>query len=238
MLLRGSVYQMIRRAIIYCEFEPGQKLRDKRLAEYFGASCSSVRQALLRLERENLVILAPQRGYLVKWISVPEVEDMFDFRILITSACAAQAARSDDVAAQTLERFRADPRGGGDDDAFLEYNRAFHCGVADICGNPRLSALEHALVEQSERLVRIGLRELQNSAAPNAIIEHNAIIDAIQAHDAATASTLACSHAESGQSRIMAALRMCRLVERSPCGPAWNGFPPSCSNRHHPKVEV
>jgi GntR family transcriptional regulator, rspAB operon transcriptional repressor len=219
MLLRESIYEAIRRAILACEFEPGQELREQLLAKRYGVSRSPVRDALLRLGQESLLTVLPRRGYLVNDISIPEVEDMFDFRLVITSGCAAGAARADDIAVQALERFRADPDGGGDEDAFLEYNRAFHRGVADTCWNSRLAALEHDLVEQSDRLIRISLRDLQNSSMPDAIREHNAILDAIQAHDPETASRLACQHAESGHSRIMAALRKSREVERNPVAP-------------------
>jgi DNA-binding GntR family transcriptional regulator len=108
---------------------------------------------------------------------------------------------------QTLEPFRSDPGGETDEDTFVESNRAFHCGIADICGNPRLAALEYDLVQQFSRLIRVSLRHAQNSSVPDAISEHNAMISAIQSHDAEAASRLAYKHVESGQSRIMAALR-------------------------------
>jgi DNA-binding FadR family transcriptional regulator len=92
--------------------------------------------------------------------------------------------RSDTV--QTFERFRADPYAGDDEDIFLDDNRAFHFGVADVCGNARLAAVEHDLLEQAYRLIRLSLRHLQNGSVPQAIKEHNAIIDAIQAHYAET----------------------------------------------------
>jgi DNA-binding GntR family transcriptional regulator len=209
MLLRDSIYQAIRRAILTCEFEPGQELREQVLAERYRVSRSPVRDALLRLELENLVTVLPRQGYLVNAISIPNVEAMFDLRLLVTSACAARAARADDIAVQTLDRFRSDPHVGDDEESFLEYNRAFHFAIADICGNARLAAVEYDLAEQAYRLIRLSLRHLRNSSMPLAIKEHNAIIDAIQAHDAETASRLASQHVESGQSRIIAALRKC-----------------------------
>src|SRR5882757_8980648 len=174
MLLRDSIYQAIRQAILTCEFEPGQELREQILAERYRVSRSPVRDALLRLELEGLVTVLPRQGYLVNAISIPDVEAMFDLRLLIISACAARAARTDDDTVHTLERFRADPDGGIDEGGFLEYNRDFHFGVADICGNARLSALEHDLVEQTYRLICLSLRHRPNNSMPEAIKEHNA----------------------------------------------------------------
>ncbi|MEA2776235.1 MAG: hypothetical protein QOF90_1641 [Acetobacteraceae bacterium] len=207
MLLRDSIYQAIRQAILTCEFEPGQELREQILAERFHVSRSPVRDALLRLELENLVTVLPRQGYLVNAISIPDVEAMFELRLLVTSACAARAARADDAAVQTLERFRSDPERNDDEDVFLEYNRAFHAGIANICGNPRMASLECDLAQQSSRLIRASLRHRQNSSIVSAIREHNEIIDAIQAHDPETASRLASQHVETGQRRVIAALR-------------------------------
>jgi GntR family transcriptional regulator, rspAB operon transcriptional repressor len=206
-LLRESIYGAIRRAILTCEFEPGQELREQVLAERYHVSRSPVRDALLRLELESLVTVLPRQGYLVNAISIPDVAAMFDLRLLVSSACAARAAHADETTVQTLEPFRSDPGGETDEDTFVESNRAFHCGIADICGNPRLAALEYDLVQQFSRLIRVSLRHAQNSSVPDAISEHNAMISAIQSHDAEAASRLAYKHVESGQSRIMAALR-------------------------------
>jgi DNA-binding GntR family transcriptional regulator len=206
MLLRDSIYLAIRRAILTCEFEPGQDLREQILAERYHVSRSPIRDALLRLEQENLVTVLPRQGYLVNPISMPDVEALFALRVIITSACAAGAARADDVAVGTLERFRTSPGADPDEDAFHEYNRAFHFGIAEICGNPRLAAIEYDLAEQSGRLIRITRRKSQTNFMSEAIIEHNEIIDAIQAHDAETASRLASQHVQIGQARIIAAL--------------------------------
>jgi DNA-binding GntR family transcriptional regulator len=222
MLLRDSIYQAIRRAILTCELEPGQELREQILAERYRVSRSPVRDALLRLEHESLVTVLPRQGYLVNAISIPDVEAMFDLRLLTIGACAARAARCDNIGVQALERFRSADI-GDDEDAFLEYNRAFHFGITAICGNPRLAAVENDLGQQFSRLIRISLRHTHNSSVSQAISEHNAIIDAIQAHDAETASRLARQHIASGQSRIMAALRTNAEAEEKLADPCNNG---------------
>lgn len=223
MLLRDSIYQAIRRAILTCELEPGRELREQILAERYRVSRSPVRDALLRLEQESLVTVLPRQGYLVNAISIPDVEAMFDLRMLITSACAARAAHADEIAVQTLERFRSGPNVGGDEDAYLEYNRAFHSGITAICGNARLAAIENDLMQQCSRLIRIALRNIENCSVPHAISEHNAIIDAIQGRDAETASRLAHQHIERGQSRVIAALRKISEMQEKPATPPDNG---------------
>jgi DNA-binding GntR family transcriptional regulator len=223
LLLRNTIYAAIRRAVLACEFAPGQELHEQILADRFHVSKSPVREALLRLALEGLVTVLPRQAYLVNAISIPDVEDMFDFRLVIAPDCAARAARADDTEVRALERLRADPHGWRDDETFIEYDAAFHCGVADICGSARLAAIEHGLVEQSGRLIRIGLRNSRNEPMPMVISEHNAIIDAIQAHEAETASGLVCQHLESGQARILAALHKTLEQEGRTCGELSHG---------------
>jgi DNA-binding GntR family transcriptional regulator len=215
--LRNRIHGAIRRAVLTCEFEPGQQLHEQILADHFHVSKSPVREALLRLALEGLVTVLPRQGYLVNAISIPDVEDMFGFRLVIAPDCAARAALADDAQVSTLERLRADPHGWRDDETFIEYDAAFHCGVADICGSARLATIEHGLVEQFGRLIRLGLRNSRNEPMPMVISEHNAIIDAIQAHEAETASRLVCQHLASGQARIMAALRQTLEQDSRPC---------------------
>jgi len=206
MLLRDNVYRAIRRAILTCEFEPGQELREQILADRFRVSRSPIRDSLLRLEQEHLVTVLPRQGYRVNPISVADVEDLFGLRMLIEPACAAGAARSDDAAVRTLDQFR----GYTEDDSmlqtFIEHNRAFHAAVANMSGNTRMAAVALDLVEQFDRLVRYALRDYRLIQIDRVVREHDAIIGAIQAHDGERASRLAYEHADGGRSRLIAAL--------------------------------
>lgn len=106
MLLRDAIYQAIRHAILTCEFQPGQELREQILAERYHVSRSPIRDSLLRLERENFVTVLPRQGYRVRPISASDVKDVFAFRLMIEPRCAAAAAHADDTALQALDRFR------------------------------------------------------------------------------------------------------------------------------------
>jgi DNA-binding GntR family transcriptional regulator len=222
MLLRDSVYKVIRRAILNCELAPGQELREQLLAERYRVSRSPVRDALLRLESESFVTVQPRQGYLVNAISIADAEAMLGLCLVITPACAARAARAGVVLAQSLDRFRAGPDSMDDEEAFLDYDLAFHCALADMCGNFRLRAVEYALAAQLYRVSRANFRYLR-SAMCQAVRDHNAIISAIQDRDPETASSLAHHHAESAHSRIMAALRKDFRTQQQPveAAPSW-----------------
>lgn len=207
MLLRDSVHKEIRGAILNCELQPGQELREDVLSRQFQVSRSPVRDALLRLEQEHLVTVLPRRGYRVNAISMADVDDLFDLRLLIQPACAAAAAGADDTALRALDRFRSGGIHDQNETRFIDHNTAFHHTIDDLTGNARMAALARDLDEQVGRLVRISLRLLGQEPFRLARSEHEAIIAALQAHDRDLAYRLAYEHLTTGHSRLAAALR-------------------------------
>jgi DNA-binding GntR family transcriptional regulator len=219
MLLRDNIYKAIRQAILTCEFEPGQELREQTLADRYRVSRSPVRDALLRLEQENLVTVLPRQGYLVNAISIADVENMYGLRLLLEPACTALAARADDTVVRTLNQFRGYQDNGDPEATFVEFNQGFHGAVANMTGNPRIAVVEHDLVEQFARLVRVTLRVFKGNEIRHLAAEHDAIIDAIQDHDANLAHQLAYEHVLGGQTRVFTALRMIAEAEENSARP-------------------
>jgi DNA-binding GntR family transcriptional regulator len=160
MLLRDDIYRRIRHAILTCEFQPGQELREQALAERYRVSRSPIRDALLRLEQEDLVIVLPRQGYRVKPILTSEVETLFSFHLLMDPACAAAAARADDVALRRLNQFRGFADREYTEAEYLEYNASFHNAVAGLVDNKRLAAVVRNLIDQFDRLMWATLRSL------------------------------------------------------------------------------
>jgi DNA-binding GntR family transcriptional regulator len=207
MLLRDRVYQLLRDAILTCDLQPGQELREQILAERYRVSRSPIRDSLLRLEQENLVTVLPRQGYRVNPISLSDAEDIFGLRLLIEPACAAAAARADDAALQILDNFRGVADAERTEGEFLEYNKAFHRTVIELSGNARMAAIAIELDEQFQRLMRVSLQVFDHERVRLAQKEHEAIIDALQAHDSDLAARLSYEHAARAHPRILTAMR-------------------------------
>ncbi len=207
MLLRDNIYSAIRHAILTLEFEPGQELREQVLAERYHVSRSPIRDALLRLEQDGFVTVLPRQGYRVNTISLSDIEAMYEVYVLVEPACAAGAARADDATVATLDRFRGFVEDDGSFLAYIDYNRSFHIAMAGICGNPRLAAIEQELTEEFHRLIRYTLRSVETFVARPLVLEHDAIIDAIQAHDAQKAAQLSQAHTATRLLPVIVAFR-------------------------------
>jgi DNA-binding GntR family transcriptional regulator len=91
-LAREPVLDRLRTAIIHGELPPNQRLVEQELAERFGGSRGSVREALVLLENEGLVARQRNRGAWVRPVSLDEAIEITEVRAVLEGLCAAKAA--------------------------------------------------------------------------------------------------------------------------------------------------
>ncbi|MGZ4244491.1 MAG: GntR family transcriptional regulator [Solirubrobacteraceae bacterium] len=94
MLLSDEVVDRIREAILMGQFAPGDRLREEQLAEALRVSRGPIRNALLQLEREGMVIRRRNRGALVARLSRADLEEVYSLRQAIEPVACAWAARN------------------------------------------------------------------------------------------------------------------------------------------------
>ena len=205
-LLREKVYDQLRAEMISCALPPGTEIRENELALRFGVSKSPVRDALMRLEREGLVITLPRQGYRVAPISLADVQDMFHLRDALERACMERISRrANDEQLAGLDRFRrfvATEWQGG----FVAYNREFHRALARMAGNPRMRDQLIDLIDQMERAVQLSVSSLKKSDPQTLVAEHTQLICALQARQTARAQRLVSRHVGEAGKRVMQAL--------------------------------
>jgi DNA-binding GntR family transcriptional regulator len=207
-LLRESIYEQLRADILKCRLSPGADIREAELAERFGVSKSPVRDALMRLEREGLVITIPRQGYRVSPISLSDVDDMFHLRAALERACMERIVRraSDDDLA-TLEpyrRFDAQDWDGG----FIDYNRAFHRHLAQLAANIRMRDQLGDLIDQMERAVLVSVNNVKHGNPAVLVTEHCRMIDALQERKSRQAERLAEAHINAAAKRVTDAISL------------------------------
>jgi len=103
-----GAYSAIRRSILEGALRPGERIVEQQLAELLNVSRTPVREALLKLERENLVARIG-RGMAVKRYSSDEVRDIYNLRAHLESFAARMAAeRITEGEIVALERIQND----------------------------------------------------------------------------------------------------------------------------------
>lgn len=188
---------------------PNAEIREQALARRFVVSKSPVREALLRLEQERLVTVAPRQGYKVAPISVDDAREMFGLRRVLEAACV-EASAGDPLAplVQALDAFRTLSLGKGEDrtEAFIRYNRAFHSAICYSSGNARMARIGVDLIEQMERMIRFSVAAVPPEEKGVLLQEHGEIIDAIQAGNRRTAARLVKQHILEAEKRVIGGL--------------------------------
>lgn len=205
-LLRETVYEQLRADMISCKLAPGTEIRETELAARFEMSKSPVRDALMRLEREGLVITLPRQGYRVAPVSLSDVLDMFHLRAALERACVERIVLyASDEQLEKLNSFRhfdASAWNGG----FIAYNRAFHRCLAQLGANTRMRDQLIDLIDLMERAVHMSLNNIKKGDPKSPVSEHCEIIDALQTRAVKRAQRLAEQHIVAAGKRVSNAI--------------------------------
>jgi len=88
-----KLYEAIRSAILSGEYAPGEKLPQRKLAQKFGATTITVREALRSLESEGLIMIEPKWGAMVVEITPEKIQGRYIVREALEGMAACLAAR-------------------------------------------------------------------------------------------------------------------------------------------------
>jgi len=167
-------------------FAPDDVLNTAALAERYGVSRTPVREALVALERAGVITVLPYRGHVVRTLSLADAQDIYFMREVIETAAAERAAeRIDHTCLAQLEALCTESVDqNAAEQTFDERCYDFHRIIAAASGSARLSAaLEHVFSDnQRLHLVSAGL-----GSSTLIIDEHESIVSALRANDAARA---------------------------------------------------
>ncbi|ATL66614.1 GntR family transcriptional regulator [Nocardia terpenica] len=185
--LRDHVGDALRAAIISGELVPGALYSAPALAERFGVSATPVREAMLDLVQQGLVISVPNKGFRVTEPSDADLDAIAEIRLLLEPPSvraivgAVPAADFPALRAQADRIVRAARRGNLVD--YVDADRRFHLMLLDYRCNPRLSRIVGDLRAQTRLLglsALVARGELENSAR-----EHHTILDLLESRRAA-----------------------------------------------------
>ena len=202
-----SIYAQLRREILSCDLAPGSKIFEQELAERLGVSKSPVREALLRLQEQNLVDVQPRSGYRVRPISISEAGEMYEMRFLYERACVMRAiTHASDAAIASLKshllmKARLPIPG------WIAANSRFHSALAEICGNGRLADAATKLNDQFDRFTFVSVTKLEQPPDFTRFNnDHLALVQAMQKRDKRRATAIVKNHIDASRDRTLQAL--------------------------------
>jgi DNA-binding GntR family transcriptional regulator len=205
--LQDAVYGSIRSSILNGSLPPGSRLNQGSLAARFGVSRVPVREAMSRLQAEGLVVLRPRRGFTVSYLTVEEIIEVFELRMVVeehaTSVATWRRAHADiDAVGEILTKMealdRSDPDLLGN---WADHNREFHARLIASAGRSKLSEVALQLGDMVEPYIR--LRSTRSAGVDLGNNEHRAIFEAFASGDADKAGRMARLHCDSVLKRLL-----------------------------------
>lgn len=134
--LAQKAYHGIRHMLFYNEIIPGQKIKYQDLADKIGVSITPVIHALKWLEFKNIVSHEPNRGYFVNEVSLKEIKEIYDTRLLLEVSLVPETIdRLNDLSINRLEKaFDAYKRAVNEENYYnrLMTDMKFHLTLASI----------------------------------------------------------------------------------------------------------
>lgn len=206
--LAEDIAGRLREAIIRGQFTPGQRLREEQLASALEVSRGPVREALILLEAEHLVLVRRNRGAIVAPRTEEDLEEVYSLRVAIERLAvrwAAERATEEDLkqVQAMLDEFRFALEGPVEEHEAAELDVRFHDAIYRAAHHRRLYALWSSLRPQ----VRVFLlrRNIANPDwRPLMVSGHQEILDTLRARDAAAAMNCIADHLTAGYDRIRA----------------------------------
>jgi len=191
-----QAYEQILKMILNGGARPGELVNERRLAESLSMSRTPVRDALLMLEGEGLLLRQGSRGLQVRQMRIEDYMDALQVRLLLEPTVAGMAAGNVPAAAVQALRaqiaaLRALPPDQPTDRALArDIDEGIHGAISAAVENRQLSAIIRTMRLQTQIF---DLRSMPERLA-DTCAEHLAILDAVEAGDPERAAAAMAAH--------------------------------------------
>ncbi len=203
--LTDWAYERIKGSILNLDYVPGAQLQIERLSDLLGISRTPIREALLRLEQDGLVRVAPRVGYFVSDVSRRDLEELYEIRELLESRAIKQSVENmtDDDLDRIDQLLEASAAAVDENniDRFLEIEIDFHNFLTYHSGNQRLISILESFQDLTYRWRKLSLRSAESPKL--SLVEHEVIADAVRNRDGELASRLMSEHICKARDRIL-----------------------------------
>lgn len=187
--LRDEVRRALLEALLRGDPPPGAAISEPALAADLGISRTPLRETLIGLAREGIVLSEPGRGFRVAPLTRREVEEIYPLIWTLEGLALGTAAPPGTGKLRELERLNRELREAeGDAAAALEGDRRWHHALLGDCGNQLLLETVAALKNRAFRYEYAYMRG--SGRVITSVSQHEAIVEALRRGDRAGAIAL------------------------------------------------
>ncbi|MEK1929209.1 MAG: GntR family transcriptional regulator, partial [Pararhizobium sp.] len=207
-----NVYETLRNEILALTLPPGQLLDEMTLAERFDMSRSPVREALIRLGADELVVTLSNRSTIVAPIEVatfPKYVEALDIAQRMNTRLAAALRTEADlkIITKRLKSFEAAVK-TGNHLAMSEANKEFHMAIAHAGKNQYLASFYEKLLSQGQRMLHLHFEYLERTHEGYLLTdEHTLMLNAVRDKNVELADELAHAHTRQFQDNFINFMR-------------------------------
>lgn len=210
--LRQEVLQTLRTEIIEGRLPPGQRLTERALTEMLGVSRTVLRESLRQLEAEGLISLIPNKGPMVRALTIDEARELYRIREMLEglgarlfaeNAAPANLAALDSALSEVEQSYATD-----DPKNILIAKNAFYAAIHDGSRCAALSKMTATVLAQVWRWRAVGLAHPQRSKsrAGESIANLRDVVQAIRSGDGEMAETVARKEARLAATEVLRVL--------------------------------
>lgn len=184
--LASKAYDAIKKDIISLVLPPGTLIAQQKFSEKYGIGVTPIREALKKLQSENLVESRPNSGYFIAPITIYNIQVLFEARKIIEGAVVQLAARRatlDEI--EKITQLRTISYEYGNVESYVKYiedNAKFHKLIADASGNLKLAEFNKKIIDEMARIFHLGL--IYSDAHSRLSSDHSKLAEAIAQRDA------------------------------------------------------
>ena len=208
--IADQIFDQLERDILTGKYKRGELLSEQRLAEDLGVSRTPVREAVRRLEQEDM-IEDSGRGLVVVGISKEDMPDMYEIRMRIEGLAAQRAAEritgdelremGDILDMQGFFIEKQSKTDSDNSDKIKDLDSQFHELLYRCSGSKPLCDILIPMHRKMTKFRKASVRKKSRASA--SLQEHVAIFEALKAHDGEQASALMMQHLMNARDSIM-----------------------------------
>ena len=202
-----KIYENIRASILNLDRKPGEPLDEASLSQQFGMSRSPVREALIRLSTDGLVVTLPNKSTLVAPLNIndyPTYLDALDLVQRYTTRLAAKLRTAEDL--RCIAMCQAEFTNALDEGNvpwMIEANRSFHMAISETARNSYFNFLHARLLDDGRRMLHLYFRSFEGKIPTSIRRDHDLIIDSITKQNGEEAEKNAHQHVTQVGGRFM-----------------------------------
>lgn len=150
---KQQAYSFIKEKILKCEYMPNSFINEKMIQQELNCSRTPIREALNRLEQENLLHIIPKKGILISDLSINEISMLYETRLLVEPYIIRTYGEL--VSQQDLHEFEklfTESIHAQDMAVSIEIDDKFHKSLCSACSNTYLLASLNETNMQNQRV--------------------------------------------------------------------------------------